>query len=383
MKQPVYLNHAATSNHKFEATVQDLCHYMEANNNLNTNRGSQSMDELGLVFDARQALADFFQAPDPAHVIFTANATTSLNMILNGLLKTGDHVLTTEVEHNAVARPLNLLETQQNISISRLYCEPDGQLDPKQIKSMIRPETKVMVMTHASNVLGTILPVKECFKIAKEHGIITVLDSAQTAGFLPINMEEMSIDVLAFTGHKSLMGLSGIGGFVLAKNMELKIDPWLSGGTGSASLSFEQPTFLPDKFEPGTLNMLGILSLKSAIESIKALGLAQIAEHERALTKRFLIGLKKLPVKILGSGEPLKTVPVVSITVPTIDSGELAQMLFDRYQIITRSGLHCSPLAHQTAGTLKSGAVRFSFGWNTTVDEIDYTLNALKTILSE
>lgn len=382
MKQPVYLNHAATSNHKFAATVEELCHYLTENNNLNTNRGSQNIDELELIFDARQVLANFFQAPDPAHIIFTANATTSLNMILNGLLKTGDHVITTAVEHNAVARPLHRLEVEGQISVTRLCCDQKGQLDPDQLKSMIRPETKVLVMTHASNVLGTILPVSDCFKIARNHGVITVLDSAQTAGFLPIDMTEMSIDVLAFTGHKGLMGLSGIGGFALAKNREPMIDPWLTGGTGSASLSFEQPVFLPDKFEPGTLNMLGILSLKSAIQSIERIGLNNIAAHEQLLTKRFLEGLEKLPVTVLGTSDPFSRVPVVSITVARLDAGEFSQLLFDRYQIITRSGLHCAPLAHQTAGTLKSGAVRFSFGWNTGVEEIDYTLQAIKEILS-
>lgn len=383
MKQPIYLNYAATSNYKFESTIQELSHYLEANNNINTNRGLQNSDELGLIFETRVALADFFHAPDPAHIIFTANATTSLNMILNGLLKSGDHIITTQVEHNAVARPLHLLEMQQNISVTYLHCESDGKLDPTQIESLIRPETKVMVMTHASNVLGTILPIKECFKIAKAHGIITVLDCAQTAGFLPIDMETMSIDVLAFTGHKSLMGLSGIGGFALAQNIEKKIDPWMIGGTGSASLSLEQPSFLPDKFEPGTLNTIGILSLKSALKAINTLGLDKIVTHERAITARFLTGLKDLPITILGSVDPAEMVPVVSITSTMFDPGELAQQLFDRYQIITRCGLHCSPLAHKTAGTLKTGAVRFSFGWHTTIDEIDYTLKALKEILSK
>ncbi|WP_207695573.1 selenocysteine lyase SclA [Enterococcus sp. DIV0212c] len=383
MKQPVYLNHAATSNHKFKATVNELCQYLVTNNNLNPNRSSQNIDELELIFETRQSLAKFFNAPDPAHIIFTANATMSLNMILNGLLKSGDHVLTTAVEHNAVARPLYLLETEHNVSVTHLFCETDGQLDPRQIESMIRPETKVMVMTHASNVLGTILPVKECFKIAKFHGILTVLDSAQTAGFLPIDMEAMFIDVLAFTGHKSLMGISGIGGFALGKNVENLLDPWVSGGTGSASLSFRQPDFLPDKFEPGTLNTLGILSLKSSLQEIQNIGLKTIAMHERTLTERFLTGLQGLPIRILGGKNAINSVPVVSVTVPNIDPGELAQLLFDRYQIITRSGLHCSPLAHQTAGTVQSGAVRFSFGWQTTTEEIDYTLAALKDILLE
>jgi cysteine desulfurase family protein len=381
MKLPVYLNHAATSNHKFETTVNELCTYLKENNNNNTNRSANGLNEANLLFETRQLLARFFQAPDPAHVIFTSSATMSLNMILHGLLKPGDHVLTTMVEHNAVSRPLHLLETEKNVAVTRLFCKKDGTLDPKQIAAAIRPETKVLVMTHASNVLGTVLPVKACFEQAKKQGLITVLDSAQTAGFLPIDMEKMSIDILSFTGHKSLMGVSGIGGFVLGKDIEKQLDPWLTGGTGSASMSLKQPAFLPDKFEPGTLNMLGIISLKSAVRAIQEYGLEQIMAQERMLTARFLKGLQALPVQILGTQEAKRSVPVVSIVAPTIDTNELAQQLADDFQIITRSGLHCAPLAHETAGTLKTGAVRFSFGLETTTEEIDYTLSALEAIL--
>lgn len=382
MKKPIYLNHAATSNHKFEATINELCAYLQENNTCNMNRNVNGIEEQRTLFEARQAIADFFHAPDPAHVIFTLNATMSLNMVLNGLLTSGDHVLTTMLEHNAVNRPLYLLEKEKEVAVTRLFCAEDGSFEPNQIEQAIQPETKVLVMTHASNVLGTILPIKESFEQAKKYGLITVLDSAQTAGILPINLQEMYIDVLTFTGHKSLMGVTGIGGFVLREGVEDQIKPWLTGGTGSVSGSFEQPLFLPDKFEPGTLNMLGIISLKSAIQEIQAIGLDQILAHERFLTARFLTGLKNLPVQILGIKDANKMVPVVSIVAPHLDSGELAQELAVRFQIITRSGLHCSPLAHKTAGTLKTGAVRFSFGWQTTKEEIDYTLAALENILA-
>ncbi|MHC5229242.1 selenocysteine lyase SclA [Enterococcus sp. LJL99] len=381
MKKPIYLNHAATSNHKFEGTIIELCAYLQANNSCNMNRSVNGIEEQRMLFEARQSIADFFHAPDPAHVIFTLNATMSLNMVLNGLLKSGDRVLTTMVEHNAVNRPLHLLEKEKKVAVTRLVCAKDGSFDPKQIEQAIKPETKVLVMTHASNVLGTILPIKKSFEQAKKYGLITVLDSAQTAGILPIDLQAMSIDVLTFTGHKSLMGITGIGGFILGDGVEEKIDPWLTGGTGSASQSFEQPSLLPDKFEAGTLNMLGIISLKSSIQAIQAIGLEKILNHERFLTARFLTGLKKLPVKVLGTQDAEKSVPVVSIFAPQIDSGELAQELAVRFQIITRAGLHCSPLAHETAGTLETGAVRFSFGWETTAEEIDYTLAALEEIL--
>jgi cysteine desulfurase family protein len=383
MKEFVYLNHGATSNQKFQSTVTELCTYLTTNNHVNTGRGAQMIDEPDFVFDTRQLLADFFQAPDSAHVIFTPNATTSLNMVLNGLLKSGDHVLTTMVEHNAVARPLHRLEKQRQITVTHLLCQPNGQLDPRQIEAAILPETKALVMTHASNVLGTILPIKECFRIAKEHGLITILDSAQTAGFLPINMLDLSVDILVFTGHKNLMGLAGIGGFALAESVVAEVDPWISGGTGSISISLDQPQVLPDKYEPGTANLLGILSLKSAVQTIEELGLEKITQHGQKLTAHFIEGLTDLPVRVLGTKNPDTSVPLVSIVTPNVDTGELAQILAERYQIITRSGLHCAPLAHQTAGTLKSGAVRFSFGWENTLEEIDYTLKALHEILPE
>jgi cysteine desulfurase family protein len=379
LKQPVYLNHAATSNQKFPATIVALTDYLTMNNNLTLNRGTHDLAQLKLIFEARQTIARFFHAPDSAHVIFTANATMSLNMILHGLLKAGDHILASSLEHNAVVRPLSLLK-KQGVEITYLTCDKEGRLDPEKISSARKPQTKALILTHASNVLGTILPIKECFQQAKQQGLLTILDSAQTAGFLPIDMQKLGVDILAFTGHKSLMGLTGIGGFALAAGLESMIDPWLTGGTGSQSQSLQQPICLPDKFEAGTMNTLGILSLKTSIEQIETIGLATIMQHERMLTERFLTELKALPVRILGTQEVTQTVPVVSIVSDKIGCGELAQLLADRYQIVTRSGLHCAPLAHQTAGTLDTGAVRFSFGWFTTPEEVDYTLQALQEI---
>lgn len=378
MKKPVYLNYAATSNKRPQIVIDQLCEYLQNNSSTSSNRSFQLNDEVSIAFETRAILASFFNAPDPAHILFTANITNSLNMILHGLLSNGDHVITTSIEHNAVARPLHLLEKNSGVSVTYVDCLPDGQLSVKQIEEAILPETKMLVMNHASNVLGTILPIKECFEVAQAHGIITVLDTAQTAGFLPIDMSEMFIDVLAFTGHKSLMGLTGIGGFALAKGMEEKISPWLSGGTGSRSESFEQPEFLPDKFEPGTPNTLGMLSLNNSVRYIQEIGLETIYDHERKLTEQFLRGLENVPIKILGTKDAALSVPVVSIIASKKDPGELSQQLFDEFGIITRCGLHCSPLAHQTAGTSKTGATRFSFGWHTTTAEIDYALDVLK-----
>lgn len=378
--ESVYLNWAATSYQKPAVTLQAVNDYLQANHYQNSNRTLPGMAENGIAFQTRQTLADFFGVNDPAQVLFTQNATMSLNMVLNGLLHRGDHVLTTSMEHNAVTRPLNLL-AQQGIETTYLACTKTVQLQPEQLTAALRTTTKALVMTHASNVTGTIMPIRECFALAKQHGLITILDASQTAGVLPINMADLNIDILIFTGHKSLLGLPGTGGFCLADGLAEQIEPWIVGGTGNASASLIQPDFLPDKFEPGTPNTLGILSLGTSVKAIEHLGLAKIAQHEQALTAYFLTGLARLPVTILGPQRADQMVPVISIVAPGFDVGELGGQLYQQFGIITRCGLHCAPLAHQTIGTFPTGSVRFSFGYQTTMAELDYTLTALAQLL--
>ncbi|NSS17847.1 aminotransferase class V-fold PLP-dependent enzyme, partial [Enterococcus faecalis] len=325
--------------------------------------------------------ADFFQAPSAAQITFTNNATTSLNLALAGILQPGDHVITTMLEHHAVARPLHLLEKERGISVTYVACQKTGLLDVEDIQRAWRTNTKALVMTHASNVLGTILPIEECFQWAHQKGLLTVLDAAQTAGFLPIKMTQMAIDVLAFTGHKSLYGLAGIGGLAFSEQGAEAVKPLITGGTGSHSNSFDQPSFLPDKFEAGTLNSLGILSLNSSVKELNKIGLAAIQKHERTLMQNFLDGLSGLPVTILGTKDVAQTVPVVSITLWNQEETVVAQQLAEQYGIMTRAGLHCAPLAHETAGTLATGTLRFSFGWQTTPEEITWTIHALQELL--
>lgn len=378
--ESVYLNWAATSYQKPAATLQAVNDYLQANHYQNSNRALPGMTENGIAFKTRRILADFFGVNDPAQVLFTQNATMSLNMVLNGLLHRGDHVLTTSMEHNAVTRPLHLL-AQQGVETTYLTCTKTGQLRPEQVTAAIRATTKALVMTHASNVTGTIMPVKACFALAKQHGLITILDASQTAGVLPINMTDLNIDILIFTGHKSLLGLPGTGGFCLADGLAAQIEPWLVGGTGNASASLTQPDFLPDKFEPGTPNTLGILSLGTSVTAIEHLGLAKIAQHEQALTAHFLAGLAQLPVTILGPQRADQMMPVISLVAPDYDVGELGGQLYQQFGIITRCGLHCAPLAHQTIGTFPNGSIRFSFGYQTSIAELDYTLAALTQLL--
>jgi cysteine desulfurase family protein len=356
--------------------------YLAQNRRVNVGRNFEGLAEGGIMLRARHALARFFGAPGASQVIFTSGITVSLNMILWGLLKPGDHVLTTHVEHHAVARPLTLLQRKGIIDVDFLPCAQDGSFDPQVIKKNIRPETRLLVMTHGSNVLGTILPVAESFALAKQYGLFTLVDTAQTAGLVPITLDAHT-DVLAFTGHKGLRALQGTGGFVLSKEAARQIEPWITGGTGSASHDLTQPEFLPDKFESGTANTLGILSLAAAVEDLLVQDLAALREQERQITRRFLDGAGQIPgLLVHGTGRAERSTAVVSVSSPSHDSAALARRLYEEYGILTRCGLHCAPLAHQCAGTFPAGTLRFSFGPETTPLDIDTALHALETLMT-
>jgi cysteine desulfurase family protein len=347
---------------------------------LNAGRNFEGLETGAIALRARRAIGKLFGVSDPLRTLFTGGATQSLNMALHGLLRPGDHVLATGVEHNATARPLEALRAGGMIALDWLRCDPDGSLESGQVRGAIRKNTRLLVMTHASNVLGTILPVAECFKIAHERGVFTVLDMAQTGGVLPFVMEEWC-DAMAFAGHKGLGALAGIGGLVLGEAAGREMRPWLSGGTGSVSDSLAMPDFLPDKFEPGTQNTIGILSLAASVEELVRAGVGTMRTRERGVTARFLAGLGELKnIRVYGTGDADRSVAVVSLAVRDRDAGEVSQVLFERHGIITRSGLHCSPLAHKTAGTFPGGTVRFSFGRGTTEAEIDALLAALEEL---
>ncbi|MDR1232081.1 MAG: aminotransferase class V-fold PLP-dependent enzyme [Spirochaetaceae bacterium] len=388
----IYANYAATSPALSPAVVKELSGYLEGTH-LNAARNFEGLEAGAVALRARIAVGKLFHRPDPMKVLFTSGATQSLNMAIHGLVRPGDHVLATGVEHNATARPLEMLRKSGVIALDWLPCAPDGSLDAENVRSAIKKNTRALVMTHASNVLGTILPVAECCRIAREHGVFSIVDTAQTAGVLPFpagdrNENESSgngdsggeavPDVIAFTGHKGLGGLAGIGGFVLSAAAAREMRPWTSGGTGSASQSLDMPDFLPDRFEPGTQNTIGILSLAVSIEEILRTTVEKIRAHERALTARFLAGLREIKkITPCGPLDPDRTVALVSLTVRDRDCGDISRQLFEDHGIITRSGLHCSPLAHKTAGTFPTGTVRFSFGRGTTEAEIDTILKAL------
>jgi cysteine desulfurase family protein len=372
----IYANYAATSPVLSPAVVKELRAYV-GGTHLNAARNFEGLETGAIALRARQAVAALFQVRDPLRVIFSSGATQSLNMAIHGLVRPGCHVLATSVEHNAAARPLEALRQNGVIELDWLPGSADGSLDPETVRGAIKQNTRLLVMSHASNVLGTIQPVAECLKIARKHGVLSVLDTAQTAGVLPFTAEE-GADVIAFTGHKGLGALAGSGGLVMSAEASQEMRPWMRGGTGSASHSLEMPDFLPDKFEPGTQNTIGILSLAVSVEEILRIGVEKIRERERALTARFIAGLREIQkVTVYGTLDPDRSVALVSIAVRGYDAGEAARTLFEKHGIVTRSGLHCSPLAHKTAGTYPDGTVRFSFGNGTTEAEIDAALEAL------
>ncbi len=381
MKQ-IYLNYASTSPSQSPAVVAQLTAHLQNGGYLSAGRNFDGLEDSLTALRARKALAGLFGAPSPVHVAFTGGVTASLNMVLNGLVQPGCHVLASGLEHNAVARVLHRLQKQGVIEVTWLPAAPDGTLDPALVAANVHKNTRLLALTHASNVLGTILPVEECFAAAKRHGLFTVLDAAQTAGVLPVRLTEHT-DIVAFTGHKGLRALAGSGGFAMGTEAASAMEPWLVGGTGSASDLLDQPTFLPDKFEPGTPNTIGILSLAASVEEITP-KVADIRQAETALTRRFLDGAKTIRnLQIYGTQNTETSVAVVSVEVPGVDSGVLARRLYEEHGIITRSGLHCSPLAHKTAGTFPRGTVRFSFGPETAPEEVDTALAALAALAAE
>lgn len=380
----LYLDNAATTFPKPPAVAQAVYDYMTACG-ANINRGcygaAYGVEEQ--VLETRQLLCGLVRGPDCRNVIFTKNVTESLNVLLKGFLRPGDHVLTSSMEHNAVMRPLVQLE-KQGVSFTRVPCDGQGRLETDALAACLRTETRLVVMTHASNVCGTVLPVAEVGAFCRRHGLIFVVDAAQTAGVLDIDMEAMGIDALAFTGHKGLYGPQGVGGFVVTDELARKIEPLLSGGTGSLSHTEEVPGFLPDRFEPGTPNLPGILGLRQGLLFLKECGIHTVRAHELALAEQFRSGLRPLEgaglLRLLSGEDGVERVGVVSVQTLGTELSRAAFALDDAYGIQTRVGLHCAPAAHRTLGSFPTGSIRFSFGWFNTAADVDRALAALSEV---
>ncbi|MEY8763711.1 MULTISPECIES: aminotransferase class V-fold PLP-dependent enzyme [Clostridium] len=376
-----YLDNAATSYPKPDVVIDTISKFMK-NIGATAGRGAykSAITADRLIFDCRSNICKLFNGKDPSKVIFTYNITDSLNTLINGILNSGDHVITSSLEHNSVWRPLKILERDKNVQISKTPCSPEGITDPKEIEKLIRENTKLIVFTHASNVLGTIQPIREIGAIAKKHNIIFLVDSAQTAGAYPIDVQRDNIDILAFTGHKSLFGPTGTGGFLL--NCDINLRPLKSGGTGEDSKNPYQPDFLPNKFEAGTLNVAGIVGLGEGIKYISNIGVENIRAKEDKIIEYALERLKEVPsIHIYGPEDPPKIVGVISFNIKDIPGEEIAFKLDQEYDIMIRVGFHCAPTAHKVMGTYEIGAMRIGIGYFNTKKDIDILVSALKNIV--
>jgi cysteine desulfurase family protein len=372
----IYLDNAATSWPKPEPVTAAMARFLRDVGASPGRSGHRLANEAERVrFEARELLASLFGLADPLRVIFTHNATAALNLVIRGLLTPGTHVITTGMEHNAVMRPLSALAAT-GVSLTILPCAPDGTLDPTLLDQHVRSDTRLVICNHASNVCGTVLPIRALGARAHAHGLPLLVDAAQTAGVRPINLHDDNVDLLAFTGHKGLLGPTGTGGLVIHEDFDIaRLPALIHGGTGSRSESERQPDFLPDKYEAGTPNAVGLAGLVAGLQYVLARGVAAISAHEQELARRLITGLTHLPnVQVQGTHDPQRQTAVVSFTIDGRACSEVAYALDERFDIMCRPGLHCAPRAHQTLGTLPAGTLRLSPGLFTTLDEIDEAL---------
>ena len=377
----VYFDNAATSYPK-PPSVYEAINFTLQHVGANPGRGEHSLSQSAnrIIFKARETIAEFFNIPNSRNIVFTSNGTEAINLALKGFLKPGDHVITSGMEHNSVVRPLNSLKND-GVNVTIVQCDKEGKLNPDYVFKEIKKNTRLIVLTHASNVTGTILPVEEIGEIAAKKGIPLLVDAAQTAGTIPIDVLRNNISLLACPGHKSLLGPQGTGFLYICEGFNLK--PLIEGGTGSNSELSEQPDFLPDRFQSGTLNTPGIAGLKAGIEFINKKSIQTIKEHEDMLSKTFINKLKEINrVRIYGPLSIKEKTAVVSFNIKGKDSADIATALDEKYQIMVRVGLHCSPHAHKTIGTFPDGTIRVSFSIFNTVHEIDYFIDSLKVILN-
>jgi len=375
----IYLDNAATTFPKPKSVYENVMKAMKEYG-ANPGRGSHSMAVKGakVIYETRELLAELFNLEDPMNVIFTANATDSLNIAIKGVLNPGDHVITTTMEHNSVLRPIMELE-KSGVEHTIVQCEQDGTIEVDKIEKEIKKNTKLIVTTHVSNLTGTIFPVDKIGALCKKHNITYLLDASQSAGVLDIDVQKSNINILAAPGHKGLLGPQGTG--ILLINTDIEIKSFRQGGTGSESSNFYQPNFYPDKLEAGTHNLPGIAGLNAGVRFILKEGTKSIFSHEKELVDLFIKELQKNPkIEIYGPRSLDQRCGVVTINIIDMDSSEVSYILDSKYNIAVRPGLHCAPLAHKTIGTEKIGAVRFSVGPFSKKSEILSAVKALNEI---
>ena len=377
----IYLDNAATTRVKPKEVVEAVTNALTTLGNAERGTHSASLGASRTVFSTRLKLAKFFNAEGPSNIVFTMNATESLNIAIKGVLKKGDAVISTCLEHNSVLRPLYQMR-DKGVDLSFVGADELGRPCYEEFESLIKPNTKAIITTAGSNLTGNLVDIRRVGEIAKRHGLIFVVDASQTAGVFKIDVKELNIDILCFTGHKGLLGPQGTGGIYVRTGVE--VQPYLSGGTGVQTYNEYQPLEMPTRLEAGTLNGHGIAGLDAAVDYINEFGMKKIHDREIALMWRFYNGVKDIKgIKIYGDFETKDRCPIVSLNLSDYESGAVSDELFERFEIATRSGGHCAPLMHKALGTIDQGAVRFSFSHFNTEEEIDKAINAVKILVEE
>ena len=383
----IYFDNAATSWPKPPAVAEAMTHFIkEVGANPGRAAHRQAVESGRIVYGAREAVCELFHAPDPLRLVWCKNVTEALNLVLCGMLHPGDHVVTSSMEHNSMMRPLRALEgpgqSSEGVEVTVAGCSPQGRLDPASVEAAIRPNTRLVALNHASNVVGTLLPVAEVGALCRERGLLLLVDAAQTGGAYPLDMQADQIDLLGFTGHKSLGGPMGTGGLIVGERVdETQIDPLIRGGTGSRSEHELQPDFLPDMCESGTPNVVGLAGLEAGVRWVLERGVGAIRAHEVALTRTLIDELRSIPgVTVYGTLDPELQTATVSFNIDGMAPSEAGLRLDDEYGILCRVGLHCAPAAHKTLGTFPTGTVRFGLSAFNTAAEVQAAIAAVRRL---
>lgn len=375
----IYFDNAATTLHKPPEVIEAVVHAMTTSGNASRGTHTGSLAASRTVYETRKKIADFFHCSRADHVIFTSNSTEALNIAICGTLGKGDHIISTDLEHNSVLRPLYHLE-EQGASLTFLSANKKGCIDYDDFKRSIKPNTKAIVCTHASNLTGNVLDIERIGHIAKAHNLLFIVDASQSAGCIDINMENMNIDILCFTGHKGLLGPQGTGGLCIHESVEIR--PFKRGGSGIHSYEKGQPQAYPARLEAGTLNSHGIAGLCAAINYINTITIPVIAKKEQELLWHFYKGICNIPeIHIYGDFDTKERAAILSLNIEGYDSGTVSDVLSQEYDIATRPGAHCAPRMHQALGTTETGAVRFSFSSFNTMEEVETAIRALKELV--
>jgi cysteine desulfurase family protein len=380
----IYLDNAATSWPKPPGVAQAMVHFLdEVGANPGRSAHRLSVQSARIVYAARETVARLFNAPDPLRVVWGHNVTEALNLALRGLLRPGDHVVTSSMEHNSMMRPLRALQ-RQGVELTVVRCSPEGALDPAHVQAALQPNTAMIALNHASNIVGTLLPVAEVGAIARRHGALLLVDAAQTGGAYPVDVQADGIDLLGFTGHKSLYGPMGTGGLIVGPRVDVRrIEPLKRGGTGSRSEHEEQPDFMPDMCESGTLNVVGLAGLEAGLRWVLEKGVEAIRAHEVALTNRLVGGLRDISgLTVYGGLDGECQTATVSFNLAGMATSEVGLRLDEEHGILCRVGLHCAPAAHKTLGTFPDGTVRFGLGAFNTVEEVDAAIEAVRQLIT-